>query len=83
MIILLQLSEDFVGILCTCKPIHDFKLCELDVDWVIVFAEEDFDIVLQNSRPPLNDEENISQCNILHFRARREKGYWGMLPSMR
>lgn len=43
---LFQFSQHLFDILLTTKSIHDFQLCHLDIDGVIVFAKEDFDLVL-------------------------------------
>lgn len=66
----MQFSYDFFRVLFSRKTIHDLQFRKLDIDRIIVFAEEDFDIVLEYRWPSLNDEENISECDILHFRTR-------------
>lgn len=54
------------------KTEHDFKFSKLDVDWVVVLAEEDFHIVLEHIWPFLNNEQYVTQCDILNFRSGRK-----------
>jgi hypothetical protein len=71
--LLLKFREHFPRIFFPGKSIHDFKLRHLDIHGVVIFAEEDLDIILQNSRSTLNDQENIAQSHVLNFRSRGEQ----------
>lgn len=73
--VLLQLSEHLRCVLGSSKSIYDLKLGELDVYWVVVFAEEDFNIILENHWPPLNNQQYIPESDILDLGAGREHGY--------
>jgi hypothetical protein len=48
MILLFQFAENLVDIASMGKTEHDFKFSKLDVNWVVVLAEEDFHIVLED-----------------------------------
>lgn len=43
-----KFCEHSLGVVCTCKSVHDLKLGELDVDRIVVLAEEDFDVVTKD-----------------------------------
>jgi hypothetical protein len=65
-----QFGEDFGVIVRLSETVHDFELGELYIDRVVVFAKEDFDFVLENGGTTLDDEEDVSESDILDFRAR-------------
>jgi hypothetical protein len=49
----------------TCQLDNDFQLSQFDVDWVIVFAEKDFDLILENFRPFFQDKLSIPKRDKL------------------
>ena len=63
----MEFGENFPCILFPRKAVHDFKFCELDIDRVVVFAEEDFNFVLKDGRATLNDKKDVSETNVLDF----------------
>lgn len=65
--VLFQLCQHFAAILGACQSVHDFKLGQLHVDGVIVLAEEDSDVVLQNRWSSLDDQEDVTESNILNL----------------
>src|ERR1700733_740191 len=67
-----EFRKNGLGIFCTRQTIHDFKLGQFDINRVVVFAEEHFNIIFEHCRSSLNDEENIPESNILHLRPRRQ-----------
>ena len=44
---------------------HDLELLHLDVDGVVVLAEEDLDLVREDRGPLLHDEVDVAQRNVL------------------
>jgi hypothetical protein len=54
--LLLELTENLIDISSMSKAEHDFKLGELDIDRIIVFAEEHFHVVLEHIWSLLNDK---------------------------
>ena len=71
---LLKLGEDLLNVALVRKAVDDFELRELDVDGVVVLAEEHLDIVLEDKRSPLDDEEDVAEGDVLDFVARGEEG---------
>ena len=65
--LLFQLRKNLVDIFAVRKFDNDFELLALDVWWVVVFAEEDPDIVLQNIGTLLQDQVDIPQRHVLYF----------------
>lgn len=53
---LLEFKQYSFRVLLSRKAIHDLQLGELNINGIVILAEEDFDIILQDSRPPLNDQ---------------------------
>jgi hypothetical protein len=72
--ILLQFRKDLVRILSTRQPIHDLEFRKLDIYRIVVLAKENFDIILQDSGPSLNDQQYISEGNILNLGPGGKKG---------
>jgi hypothetical protein len=72
--IFLQFSQELVHIAVVCYAHHNLKLLELDIWGVIVFAEKDTELLLENIGLLLQQKVNISQCHILHFGSRRNQG---------
>lgn len=66
--VLLQLGKNLPGVFIASKPIHDFKFRKLDVYGIVVLAEENFNIILEDGGSTLDNQENVSQRHILHFR---------------
>lgn len=64
---LLQLRKYFADIVITSQAVHDFELGELDVNGIVVLAEEDFDFILQDGWTSLDDEKNVAQSDVLDF----------------
>jgi hypothetical protein len=54
------------------EPVHDLELGELDVDRVVVLAKEDLDLVLEDRRPALDDEQDVAQGDVLDLGPRRQ-----------
>jgi hypothetical protein len=65
--LLLELRQNFSGVLFSCQSVHDLKFCKLEVYRVVVLAEENLNIVSEYGRTPLDDQENIPQRHVLHF----------------
>lgn len=53
---------------------HDIKLLQLDVNGVVVFDEEDLDVVGEDFGTLLHNEINVAESNILDLGLRGEKG---------
>jgi len=70
---LLQLLEDLSEVVVPGESIHDLELGELDVDRIVVLAEEDLDLVLKDRWTPLDDEEDVSESDVLNLGSRGEK----------
>ena len=73
--LLIKLRQDFVSVLFPCQTIHDLQFGKLNIYGIVVFTEEHLNIVLEDCWSPLYDEQNVSQCNILHFRPRRQQSH--------
>jgi len=58
-ILLFQFSQYLPCVLFSCKAIHDFQLCELDINGVVIFAKENLDIIFEYCRSPLDNEQYI------------------------
>jgi hypothetical protein len=71
---LLQLGQNLFDVPFVRESVDDLEFGELDVDRVVVLAEEDFNVVLEDEWPPLYDEMNVSERDVLDFVAGREKG---------
>lgn len=69
MYILLQLRQNLLHILLPRQPIHNLQFCHLHVNRVIVFAEEDLDVVLEDGGAALDDEEDVAETDVLDFGA--------------
>ena len=65
---LLKLSQNFIKVFFPRQSVHYFQLGEFHVYWVIVFAKENFDVVFEDGRPALDDQEYVPQGNILYLR---------------
>lgn len=74
--LLLQLSQDLVRILSTRQPIHDLKFRKLDINRIVVLAEENFNVILQDCRPSLDDQQYVPESNILNLGARGQESDW-------
>jgi len=72
MSLLLELGQNLFSVFFPGQAVHDLKLCELEIYWVIVLAKENLHIVSEHGRTSLDDQKNIPQCYILHFRTRRQ-----------
>ena len=70
---LLELSEDLLDVLLVGESVDDFEFGQLDVDRIVVLAEEHLDVVAKDQWPTLNDEEDVSKSDVLDFVAGREK----------
>ena len=68
--VLFQLRQDLLNILLAGKSVHDFQLGKLDVNWIVVLAEKHLDIVLEDSWPSLDYEQDVPQSDILNLRSR-------------
>eukprot|EP00968_Pinguiococcus_pyrenoidosus_P010320 scaffold805_cov251-Pinguiococcus_pyrenoidosus.AAC.5 len=66
--VLLELEQHLVDVRLADQADHDLQLLQLDVDGVVVLAEEDLDLVLQDLRALLHDEVDVAQGDVLHFR---------------
>lgn len=78
---LAQLLEHFMDIPLLRQHEDDLQLSDLDVDGIIVLAEEDTDIVLQHVRIALQNQKGVTQSQILDlgpFREERDER-WGEL----
>lgn len=73
---LLQLLENLAEVGVPRESIHDLEFGELDVDRVVVLAEEDLDLVLENGWATLDDEEDVSESDVLNLGTGGEKSNW-------
>jgi len=71
--VFLQLRQDLVDVALVGEHEDELQLGHLDVDGVVVFAEEDADVVLKDLWSALQDEQRISQRQVLHLRALGEQ----------
>lgn len=65
---LLQLAQQGIDILVPRQPNHDVKFLNLDIRWVVVFAEEHPHLVLENLGSFLEQEVDVTQGDPLNFR---------------
>jgi hypothetical protein len=79
--VLLEFGEDLLDVALVGEAVDDLKLGELDVDGVVVLAEEDFDVVLEDERAALDDEVNVAKGDVLHFVARGEESDCGRVKN--
>ena len=63
--VLLELEEDLVDVPLRNELNDNLKLLHLDVDWIVVLAEEDLDLVLEDGRALLHDEIDVAEGNVL------------------
>ena len=66
--VLLQFQEHLVDVPLRYELDDNLKLLHLDVDWIVVLAEEDLDLVLQDGRALLHDEVDVAQGHVLNLR---------------
>jgi hypothetical protein len=59
MLLLSQLIQYLLNILFCGKHEEQLKLRHFDVDWIVVFAKKDPNIVAQNLGPPLEDKQCV------------------------
>ena len=57
--VLRQLRQNLLDILLRCEHKDELQFRDFDVYRVVVFTEEDADIVAQHFRPPLQNEESV------------------------
>jgi hypothetical protein len=57
--ILFQLCKHLFDVLLICKPVHDFQLGKFDIDWVIVLAEENLYVVLEDGWSSLDYKQDV------------------------
>lgn len=62
-----KLGQNHRDVLFRSQHEHQFQLGHLDVDRVIVVAEEHTDVITQNFRSLLLDQDSISQGEVLDF----------------
>mmetsp|Transcript_37558 Transcript_37558/g.81412 ORF Transcript_37558/g.81412 Transcript_37558/m.81412 type:complete len:424 (-) Transcript_37558:321-1592(-) len=66
--VLLELHQHLVHVALRRQHDHDLQLLHLDVDGVVVLAEEHLDLPVQDRRSLLNDEVDVAECHVLNFR---------------
>ena len=71
--VLLELHEHLVDVAVARELDHDLELLHLDVDRVVVLAEEDLDLVREDGGPLLHDEVDVAQRHVLDLGLRREQ----------
>mmetsp|Transcript_12057 Transcript_12057/g.38535 ORF Transcript_12057/g.38535 Transcript_12057/m.38535 type:complete len:250 (-) Transcript_12057:738-1487(-) len=71
--ILLELKQHLLNVALRGQQDHDLQLLHLDVDGVIVLAEEDLDLVRQDGGALLHNQTDVAQRHILDLRRRRRQ----------
>jgi hypothetical protein len=74
---LLQLAQQRIHVLLSRQPNHDLELLDLDVGRVVVLAEEDAHLVLEDVGSVLEEEIDISEGDPLNLRSGGDHGDWG------
>ena len=73
--VLFQFRQHLLNIILAGKSVHDLQLGKLDVDWIVVLAEKHLDVILEDSWPSLNYEQDVPQSDILNLRSRGQQRY--------
>mmetsp|Transcript_25595 Transcript_25595/g.55373 ORF Transcript_25595/g.55373 Transcript_25595/m.55373 type:complete len:327 (+) Transcript_25595:1175-2155(+) len=79
--VLLELQQHLLHIALSSKTDNDLQLLHLHVDWVVVLAEEDLDLVLQDAGLLQHHQVDVAQSYVLDLGLGVEQGYqgWGEL----
>jgi hypothetical protein len=72
--VLLKLKKNLVDILVIAKHNHDLELVHLNINRVVVLAEENLHFVLKNGWALLKNQVDVAEGNILDFGFLRQKG---------
>lgn len=74
-----EFGQDFFDVGFVGEHEDEFEFGDFDVDGVVVFAEEDADVVAEDFGAALEDEEGVSQGEVLDLGAFGEEGDegWG------
>mmetsp|Transcript_27540 Transcript_27540/g.42340 ORF Transcript_27540/g.42340 Transcript_27540/m.42340 type:complete len:304 (+) Transcript_27540:996-1907(+) len=73
--VFLEFQQDLINVLLRNKLNDNLKFFHLDINWIIIFAKENLDFVLQNVWTLLNNEINVTESHVLNFRFRVQKSY--------
>lgn len=73
---LFQFCENLFDVPLVRQPVDDLEFSELDVDRIVVLAEEDLDVVPEYRGSPLNDQVDVAQGDVLNLVARRQQSHW-------
>ena len=71
--VLLQLAEQGVDVVVVREADHDVQLFDLDVERVVVLAEEDAHLVREDVGPLLEQEVDVAQRDPLYLGRRGEQ----------
>ena len=63
--VVLELGQHLVDVVLVGQHDHDLQLLQLDVDGVVVLAEEDLHLVLEHLRAALDDDVDVAQRDVL------------------
>ena len=61
-------------VVLVCEHEDELEFCDFDVYRVVVFAEEDSNVVAEDLGTALEDEDGVAEGEILDFGALGEKG---------
>ena len=64
----MQLVEDGLRVAVIDHFDKDVDLLQLDIEWVIKFAEEDLDVVVEDLALLLQNEADVAKGNVLQLR---------------
>lgn len=67
--VLAKLGQDYRYVLGVGEHEDELKLCDFDVDGVIIFAEEHSNVAAEHFRSSLEDEDSISKGKVLDLRS--------------
>jgi len=71
--LLLQFSQHLVCVLCASQTVHNLQLGQFNVDGIVIFAEKDSNVILEDSWSPLDDQKDISERDVLDLWPRRQQ----------
>jgi hypothetical protein len=72
--VLLEFHKQLVDISLVADANHNVELLNFDVWWIIILAEENSQLLVEDIRLLLEEEVNVSERNVLDFRSGGNEG---------
>mmetsp|Transcript_34025 Transcript_34025/g.78514 ORF Transcript_34025/g.78514 Transcript_34025/m.78514 type:complete len:352 (+) Transcript_34025:1119-2174(+) len=72
--IFLEFQKHLIDVAFADQLDDNFQFFHFDINGIVVLAEKNFDLVLQNMRPFLHDQIDIPQRHVLNLRLRIQQG---------